>query len=74
MFLNNKIHLSKGSRIEFEEIEEENSNGLLLTISGKGHDNRCRWCESFKTALSSKCDEQNILLEIHGFCKFMPKI
>lgn len=38
-----------------------------LKISGRGHDNRCTWCESFRTALNTRTDN---LVEQRGSCKF----
>ncbi len=34
------------------EITSTNSNNFILVINGGGKDNRCRWCHSFRTALS----------------------
>jgi hypothetical protein len=41
--------------------------GYELEIVGKGPDNRCRWCESFRTALNTRT---NNLVEQRGACRF----
>ena len=40
-----------------------------LNIRGRGHDDRCTWCESFRTALATKLKEelQLSLREIGGY-------
>lgn|SRR5574341_1105930 len=44
----NKIKTS--ARIIINSI---NSNNFILKINGIGKDNRCRWCRSFRTALTA---------------------
>lgn len=42
-----------------------------LNIKGRGHDDRCTWCKSFRTALSTKMKEElNITLNEIGCCDF----
>jgi len=38
-----------------------------LEIAGRGYDNRCRWCESFRTALKTRTGN---LVERRGTCMF----
>lgn len=52
------------------EIERLTANKFSLVISGKGKDNRCVWCRSFRTSLKKLCDKNNINFIQENFCKF----
>ena len=41
-----------------------------LKITGRGHDNRCTWCRSFRTRLRNILAEKKIKLRQKGFCRF----
>lgn len=51
-------------RIRFKK---SGTRGFDLKIIGKGADNRCRWCKSFRKALSTKTNNE---IERRGHCKF----
>lgn len=34
------------------KIEMTSTNNVVLVINGRGQDNRCTWCQSFRTALT----------------------
>jgi len=41
-----------------------------LVVSGKGKDNRCTWCRSFRTALEKRMDELDCEIEQNDSCTF----
>ncbi len=52
------------------EIEKLNPYKFNLLISGKGKDNRCTWCRSFRTSLKTWCNKKNLDFLQKNFCKF----
>ena len=52
------------------EIEKLTPNKFNLLISGKGKDNRCTWCRSFRTSLKTLCNKKNLDFLQKNFCKF----
>lgn len=49
------------------KLNRAGERGYKLEIVGKGRDNRCRWCGSFRTALNSRTKN---LVKQRGACKF----
>jgi hypothetical protein len=47
------------------EITSTDSNNFSLVINGRGRDNRCTWCQSFRTALTGF-----INIEYQKRCRF----
>lgn len=45
---------------------------LRLEIAGEGHDNRCRWCRTFRTGLKNACEEKfgNAAFSQVNFCQY----
>ncbi len=39
-----------------------------LFVTGRGRDERCTWCESFRTAMQNKLKEKGILIERQDVC------
>ena len=52
------------------KIEKSAPRKFSLLISGKGKDNRCTWCRSFRTSLKTLCNKENLDLIQKTFCKF----
>lgn len=51
-------------------LEKINPHKFELLINGIGHDNRCRWCKSFRTALKTFCNKKRLNFQQMSFCKF----
>jgi len=41
-----------------------------LIISGRGYDDRCTWCRSFRTAMESHMEKLNCSINQNGSCEF----
>jgi hypothetical protein len=41
-----------------------------LIISGRGYDDRCTWCRSFRTAMKSHMEKLNCSISQNGSCEF----
>jgi len=52
------------------EIEKITPNKFKLLISGKGNDNRCTWCRSFRTSLKTLSNKEQMGFLQKNFCKF----
>lgn len=62
----------KGARIWIKPRSKIGYPGEYdLNIKGRGHDDRCTWCESFRTALTTKLKEDlNCSVREIGGCIF----
>lgn len=63
------VKLKKGARIWFEKKGE----GYRLIISGRGADERCTWCRSFRTALKTSMFDLKVAVYQNNFCSFDEK-
>lgn len=50
-------------------LNRAGERGYELEIAGRGHDNRCTWCESFRTALNTRT-KNLVKVEQRGACRF----
>jgi len=62
----------KGPKIWLKRLNKDEYPALYeLNIKGRGHDDRCTWCKSFRTALTTKMKEElNCSLKEIGGCEF----
>jgi len=60
------VKLKEGARIWFEKERE----GYKLIISGRGSDERCTWCRSFRTALNTSMFDLKVAVCQKNCCKF----
>jgi hypothetical protein len=54
-------------------IKKYSENPLIyeLNITGMGHDGRCHWCQTFRTVLEKRCNEEyNSILLYKSCCEF----
>ena len=54
------------AQIDFEEL----ADGYALIINGTGHDKRCEWCKSFRTALRTSLLDSKAAIIQKRACKF----
>jgi len=63
--------------VQFKEYArawlEKNGDDYRLIISGRGSDERCTWCRSFRTALNKSLFDLKVAVYQNGFCKFDKK-
>ena len=66
-WVNGKVSLPQNSRTI---LEREGPKRFRISIVGTGADDRCRWCRSFRTALTTRMNrlERDVLQD--GFCYF----
>ena len=66
----NKIQL-KGPNIWFRRLNNNEPAIYELNIKGRGYDDRCTWCKSFRTALNSSCiKDYNSIVQYKSCCDF----
>lgn len=66
------VHLEGNTRIWLKRKNpDEYPAEYELNIKGRGHDDRCTWCKSFRTALITKIKEElHYSIEEIGGCDF----
>ncbi|MCX6819624.1 MAG: hypothetical protein NT129_06540 [Candidatus Aenigmarchaeota archaeon] len=68
---NKNVKLKPSARAWIERINpNEEPPRYFLKISGRGNDERCTWCRSFRTALRTRMIEQKCAVIQEGRCEF----
>jgi len=66
-WVNRMVSLPQNSRTV---LEREGPKRFFLSIVGTGRDDRCRWCRSFRTALTTRMNRLECDVLQEGFCYF----
>lgn len=66
-WVNEKMKTDFSTSINLEKVGK---NRFELLVSGIGHDGRCSWCKSFRTALKTFCERDNLFVKQMNFCTF----
>ena len=65
------VALQRYARVWLKRINpQEYPAKYELIISGRGPDERCRWCKTFRTALDTHMKKLNCSTQQHGSCEF----
>jgi hypothetical protein len=65
------VGLKRNARVGLKRTNsEEYPPKYELIISGRGEDERCTWCRSFRTSLETNMKQLNCPINQHGSCDF----
>ncbi len=68
---NDTVALKRSARTWLKRVNpQEHPAKYELIISGRGADDRCRWCSSFRTALGTHMEKLHCSTRQCGACKF----
>ncbi|HEC86542.1 MAG TPA: hypothetical protein ENI49_01540 [Thermoplasmatales archaeon] len=67
----NKVPLKKYANIKIRRLNRGKYPAKYeLIIRGRGYDDRCTWCKSFRTALETTARKMNCTITYEKFCNF----
>lgn len=65
------VNLKRTARVWLKRTNpDEYPPKYELIISGRGEDERCTWCRSFRTSLETHMKKLNCSIDQHGSCDF----
>lgn len=70
-WVDKKVDLHKPAWIYIKRTNTDLPPEYSLIIRGRGEDERCTWCKSFRTSLKNHFEKQGIEVEEVGGCIFL---